>query len=263
MDGEIGHLLDAIKEYKPGSTARSTRERPQNPPPRLRIGLFGPPGVGKSAFINSAIYATLGKKYGWVNKAPEGFAVEASKTKALDSYDISEYISLVDNRGMRNLGGNFMVELSNQVAGLYGDKHEVEWDSNFIKRLVSGLRRTFSSSQDCEIHTCLLVVSARSLIMQPQDLEELVDTIRNMTGEPPIVIITNIRNPQSRNVVSSFCVGLQQIGINFVFQLENYTVESHEYDHDKHICVLRALQQCLVVGDVVMKNKESNKCTIL
>ncbi|XP_072167869.1 uncharacterized protein [Diadema setosum] len=258
----IQELRSAIFSYQPGSTMRTARQRPQHPPARLRIGLFGPPGVGKSAFINSVLYAT-GET--WDNQAPEGFAEEASKTRALNSYDISDFISLVDNRGMRSLGGNFMVELGNQVAGVYGEGHEVEWDSGFYKRLVSGLKRTFLSSQDCEIHTCVLVVSARSLNMQPQDLRELVTTIQQMTGEPPIVIITNCHNPHvRRDVVSTFRVGLQEMGINYLFEIENYTIESHFFDDKKHIDALEALRQCLVVGDRVMKNKEaSSKCTIL
>ncbi|XP_072167734.1 uncharacterized protein [Diadema setosum] len=261
-DSRIMELRSAISSYRPGSTIRTARQRPQHPPARLRIGLFGPTGVGKSAFINSALYAT-GET--WDNLAPEGFANEASKTLALNSYDISDFISLVDNRGMRGLGGNFMVELGNQVAGVYGDGHEVEWDSGFFKRLVSGLKRTFLSSQDCEIHTCVLVVSANRLSLRPADLRELVETIRYMTGEPPIVIMTNCCSPLVvRSDVAAFRVGLQDMGINYLFELENYTLQSHDYDRKKHVDALEALRQCLVVGDRVMKNKEAgSKCAIL
>ncbi|XP_072167868.1 uncharacterized protein [Diadema setosum] len=261
-DSRIVELRGVIRRYKPGSTIRIARQRPQDPPARLRIGLFGPPGVGKSAFVNSVLYATGDT---WDNQAPEGFAEEASKTRALNSYDISNFISLVDNRGMRGLGGNFMVELGNQVAGVYDDGYEVEWDSGFYKRLVSGLKRTFLSSQDCEIHTCVLVVSAKRLCIRPADLRELVQTIRSMTGEPPIVIITNCSSSLVvRSDVAAFRVGLQDMGVNYLFELENYTLQSHAYNRKKHVEVLEALRQCLVVGDRVMKNKEENsQCTIL
>ncbi|XP_071486097.1 uncharacterized protein [Diadema antillarum] len=263
-DSRIMELRNAISSYRPGSTIRTARQRPQHPPARLRIGLFGPTGVGKSAFINSALYAT-GET--WDNLAPEGFTEDphASKTRALNSYDISDFVSLVDNRGMRRLGGNFMIELGNQVAGVYGEGHKVDWDSGFYKRLVSGLKRTFISSKDCEIHTCVLVVSAERLGIRPADIRELVETIRYMTGEPPIIIITNCCSPMVvRSDVAAFRVGLQDMGIDYLFELENYTLQSHDYDRKKHVDALEALRQCLVVGDRVMKNKEeSSKCTIL
>ena len=112
---QINELRELIAEYKPGSTIRFARQRPSSPPSHLRIGLFGPTGVGKSAFINSANYAT-GKL--WTHTAPEGYADEASKTLARTAVDIAECITMVDNRGMRSLGGPFMVELGHQVGEL-------------------------------------------------------------------------------------------------------------------------------------------------
>ena len=110
---QINELRELISDYKPGSTIRFTRQRPSAPPSHLRIGLFGPTGVGKSAFINSANYVT-GKR--WENIAPEGYAEEASKTLSRKALDIAEHITVIDNRGMRSLGGPFMVELGHQVC---------------------------------------------------------------------------------------------------------------------------------------------------
>ncbi|XP_030841125.1 uncharacterized protein LOC115923871 [Strongylocentrotus purpuratus] len=289
VEKRINELKDAISTYSPGSTFRLPRDRPTEPPIALRIGLFGPTGVGKSALINSMNYATGPM---WENRAPEGFAIEASKTLTRNAFPMTEKITMVDNRGMRSLGGPFMVELGHQIAGVYNDEQSVEWDHGFLRRVVAGLERTFRAKVDCEIHCAVLVISALNLSLRATDLKELIEQIKSMTGmitsllnsgvtrgrrdsammgklsfitPSPIVIITHRRHHEVREeVIIAFRTGLQQQRIDYVYELENYTTDDHGYDAEKHLVLLEALYQCAIVGDKVMKYKESNQgCTIL
>lgn len=87
-----------------------------------------------------------------------------------------------------------------------------------------------------------------------------------MSGYPPIVIITHRYHPDVKEeVLSEFRTGLQRLGIDYVFELENYTRDNHQYDAEKHVVLLEALQQCAIVGDRVMKYKKDNNrgCLIL
>eukprot|EP00057_Strongylocentrotus_purpuratus_P019869 XP_011674343.1 PREDICTED: uncharacterized protein LOC105443166 [Strongylocentrotus purpuratus] len=178
---------------------------------------------------------------------------------------MTEKITMVDNRGMRSLGGPFMVELGHQIAGVYNDEQSVEWDHGFLRRVVAGLERTFRAKVDCEIHCAVLVISALNLSLRATDLTELIEQIKSMTGHPPIVIITHRRHHEVREeVITAFRTGLQQQRIDYVYELENYTTDDHGYDAEKHLVLLEALYQCAIVGDKVMKYKESNQgCTIL
>ncbi|XP_054763374.1 uncharacterized protein LOC129269960 [Lytechinus pictus] len=262
VERRINELKAAIDGYVPGSTFRLARDRPTQLPPVLRIGLFGPTGVGKSALINSTNYATGSM---WENRAPEGFAAEASKTLARNAFPMTDRITMIDNRGMRSLGGPFMVELGHQIAGVYNDEQEVEWDIGFLRGLVAGLERTFRAKPECEIHCAIIVISALNLSLRATDMTELIDQIRKMTGHPPIVIITHRRHRDVREeIIGAFLTGLQQQRIDYVYEVENYTTSDHEYDADKHLVLLEALYQCCLVGDKVMKYKETNQgCVIL
>ena len=54
------------------------------------------------------------------------------------------------------------------------------------------------------------------------------------------------------------------LGIEYVFEIENYTRANHEYDKTKHEEILEALHQCTIVADRMMKHAEDQGlCSIL
>ncbi|XP_063962120.1 uncharacterized protein LOC129270315 [Lytechinus pictus] len=150
-------------------------------------------------------------------------------------------------------------------AGVYNDEQEVEWDIGFLRGLVAGLERTFKAKAECEIHCAIIVISALNLSLRAEDLTELIDQIKKMTGQPPIVVITHRKHHDVREeIIGDFLTGLQQQRIDYVYEVENYTTSDHEYDAEKHLVLLEALYQCCLVGDKVMKYRETNQgCVIL
>ena len=63
----------------------------------------------------------------------------------------------------------------------------------------------------------------------------------------------------------AFIVGLRHdLKIEYVFEIENYTVDNQNFDAKKHEEILEALYQCTIVADRMMKHAEAQGlCSIL
>ena len=85
------------------------------------------------------------------------------------------------------------------------------------------------------------------------------------SGEPPIVIMTHKDSGSKTNELEIFKSGLRQdLQIEYVFDIENYTKDNHAYDEGKHVELLEALNQCTIVADRMMKHAEDQGgCSIL
>ena len=103
--------------YRPGKTIRVESKRPKSPPAATRIGLFGGPGVGKSALINSFLYVTGDV---WAHHAPEAFQTSGTFTMKKEPYDLTEYLTVCDNRGLQDFGGKYMTEVGHQLGKFQG-----------------------------------------------------------------------------------------------------------------------------------------------
>ncbi|XP_071493317.1 uncharacterized protein [Diadema antillarum] len=261
-DDEINELREQNAAYRPGSTFRSSRQRPMMPPRHLLVAVLGPTGVGKSALINSMFYV-MG--HGWECRAPEANATQPSATREPTPYDVASGIKFIDNRGMREFGGGFMVDLARELGDVFAGQWE--WNRQFILDLVAGIERAWTGEGTCHLHCAVLVLSAVNFNITVQDMKILIDKLRKLTGEPPIVVITHRDHPDvSHHVIRDFKAGLQENRIDYVFELENYTASDHMFDPEKHLAVLRLLRQCTVVGDRVIKNLEEGpkkRCNIL
>ncbi|XP_071489866.1 uncharacterized protein [Diadema antillarum] len=141
----------------PGKTPRVEAEKPKNPPEQTRIALFGTPGVGKSALINSFLYVTGGD---WRNEAPESLLEDdhGAMTKKKTAYSISEHIRISDNRGMLSFGGQYMKEVGLQLAGLRKDDAQIIWDRGFFQRLVHNLESAWMANEKFKVHCAVLVL---------------------------------------------------------------------------------------------------------
>ena len=113
----IADLRRVVGNYRPGKTIRVESKRPKSPPAATRIGLFGGPGVGKSALINSFLYVTGDV---WAHHAPEAFQTSGTFTMKKEPYDLTEYLTVCDNRGLQDFGGKYMTEVGHQLGKFQG-----------------------------------------------------------------------------------------------------------------------------------------------
>lgn len=113
QETRVAELQAVLNNYSPGQTIRSKEKRPKNPPIQTRIGIFGAPGVGKSALINSLLYVT-GEL--WNQEAAEGYVEQEPTTMIRDSYDLTDHLVVYDNRGMIEFSQKFMGEVEYQIG---------------------------------------------------------------------------------------------------------------------------------------------------
>ncbi|XP_071476645.1 uncharacterized protein [Diadema antillarum] len=245
-------LKEKIENYCPGSTIRAANKRPTHPPSQTRIGLFGGPGVGKSALINSFLYATATDGL-WTHSAPEGYQSQISTTRRRNAYDISEGLAVCDNRGMRDFGRQYMSEVQSQLVGVRADGTEVEWDRTFFQKFSAPLEWIFKAQEGQRIHCAVLVLSAKNLSIQPSDLRNLIGTVKKVTNQPPLVVITHKDSQSDAGVLKDYKVSLEKEGIKDVFTIENYTFSDHWYNYDKHRAALEILHHCVIAADEIMK----------
>ncbi|XP_063964793.1 uncharacterized protein LOC135156377 [Lytechinus pictus] len=256
----IAELTAASRKYTPGITIRVEAKRPKNPPPQTRIGVFGVPGVGKSALINSLLYVT-NKEDMWNHIAPEGYVDKVTCTMTRDSYDLTDHLAVCDNRGMQDYSKTYMGEVKYQLGGARRDGEEVVWDKNAIQKLdafFKSMQMSKSTSKQLEIHCAVIVISGESLPARAADLADLVNTIKDKTGEHPIFVITH-KTTLSVKDVTNFKSVLPRLGVRFVFEIENYTREDHAYDEEKHMELLEVLNQCTIVADKALKSAENQE----
>ncbi|XP_071509648.1 uncharacterized protein [Diadema antillarum] len=246
----IALLQKKIENYRPGSTIRLEEKRPKRPPRQTRIGLFGGPGVGKSALINSFLYATGDM---WTHMAPEGYQSQAAMTMSRHAYDISSGLTVCDNRGMKDFSRKYMSEVDAQLAGARRDGADVVWDKTIISKLAGAFERVFLAEEAQRIHCAVLVLSAQNLSVQPSDMKQLIATIKRVTGYPPIVVITHKNCTSDANALSSYQKALKDVGIMYVFVVENYTFTDFRYDSDRHLAALEVLYQCMIEADKIMQ----------
>ncbi|XP_072172286.1 uncharacterized protein [Diadema setosum] len=250
----IAQLQEKIKQYRPGSTIRLKEKRPKRSPLQTRIGLFGGPGVGKSALINSFLYATDTTAIPvWTHMAPEGYQSQAAMSTRRDAYDISSGLTVCDNRGMKDFSLKYMCEVNAQLAGARRDGAEVVWDKTIMSKLAGPFERVFLAKEGQRIHCAILVLSAQRLSVQPSDMEHLIATIKKVTGYPPIVVITHKNCTSDANSLSNYQKTLKDVGIMYVFLVENYTFTDFRYDSEKHLAALEVLYQCMIEADKIMQ----------
>ncbi|XP_077128250.1 uncharacterized protein LOC143784203 [Ranitomeya variabilis] len=76
------------------------------------------------------------------------------------------------------------------------------------------------------------------------EIKALLTTARNLTGIFPLVVLTHKTNPKQREVRAKF----EDMGVERIFALENFTPEDHLKTRGKHEDVLKLLIE--VIKDI-------------
>ncbi|XP_069840811.1 uncharacterized protein [Dendropsophus ebraccatus] len=208
---------------------------------RVLLQLFGFLGHGKSCFINTCKFVWDGAEYkSWAQAA----GVDEGHTMVRRSYPLTPNITLVDNRGFSIVGGYETGEIFAQLGNLLPLDVPVEWNQGF------GLAGRIIEAENCvkksDFIVPIFIYSVKKgIVPEEMDyLQELMVTSRDLTGMFPIVVLTHKSHSNRADVIANF----QNLGVEQIFCLENYTSEDHTKTKSKHEEVLRFIYE--VINDV-------------
>ncbi|XP_004209220.1 uncharacterized protein LOC101236252 [Hydra vulgaris] len=219
----------------------------------ITIGIFGEPGAGKSAFFNS-IYCVMSGKY-------TEYSAER-KIKLLDKshsvtdrrleLKITEAITVLDNRGNNFLPAS-LNELSKQCEGLrdIGAVVPENWNSGckqIIKDYLARLnkKQLLRNRVNCSIIVCNL--------LQKYDLAEIrsmVRTLRNACFSTPVIVLTHFKEAYIKDpeIPLKRRIEFERMNCARVFQIDNYTYDSHEANIHTDSQLIEILFNCCLVAD--------------
>ncbi|XP_073490866.1 uncharacterized protein [Aquarana catesbeiana] len=210
---------------------------------RVLLQLFGFAGHGKSCFINSCKYVIDDSQYKIYAETASGGSSQGGKTMKRSSYKLTKTIMLVDNRGCAKMNKDETGEIYAQLGNFLPLDTEVVWQDKGYDASLKKLMNAEREDRSADFIVPLFVYSAETGISnnQVEELKELFDTAKKITGLIPIVVITRERNRNLPDVKEKF----RQIGVENMFSLENYTVGDHLKTRGKHETILKCLYELI------------------
>ncbi|XP_072165990.1 uncharacterized protein [Diadema setosum] len=205
-------LRTQIRTYKPGDATES--ELSVN---KVNLGLFGVMSTGKSAFINSVMFALTGEYHKHADETTDDLMADGIVTKEKTPYHLTSHITLFDNRGLQT----------------YLDD---------TTQYMDQMRYNVSERIHCPIH----VADARGetatndlngfLIKFPEEVEKLCGVKMKYVFTHKTDMESNGRDPRKL---------FQRIPEEDMILVENYTHENHEEDVERSTELLKFILSCL------------------
>ncbi|XP_066433135.1 uncharacterized protein [Eleutherodactylus coqui] len=214
---------------------------------RVLLQIFGYTGHGRSTFINSCKYVVDDGPYkAYAKVAPSENAPETMIRKA---YELTDTITLVDNRGCLRMAKNETGEIYAQLGNFLPLNCKVNWHTGF-KDMMETLLNSERQDQSSDLIVPVLIYCAGCLLEDEIEMKEVLTTAEHMTGFFPTVVITHELRADLSNIKEKF----RQMGVKNLFSLENYTEEDHMKTRGKHGTILRCLQE--IIKDVEFRMLE-------
>ncbi|XP_077129810.1 uncharacterized protein LOC143785037 [Ranitomeya variabilis] len=208
---------------------------------RILIQLFGLLGHGKSSFINTCICVWRDCEYENWAKAR---GADGGTTTDRIPYELTENLTLVDNRGCSTLQDKESGVIFAQLGNLLPIGTRVEWGEGFglTEKMVKAEKLVKSS----DFVFPVFVHSVRKGIPKEErgELKALLDSAKTLTGVVPIVVLTHKTAGSLTETEGIF----RDLGVERIFSFENYTREDNMKTRGKHEEVLKFL--CEVIKDV-------------
>ncbi|KAM8962445.1 uncharacterized protein RCH25_037989 [Pelodytes ibericus] len=208
---------------------------------RLLIQVFGPAGHGKSSFINTC-------KYVWddgpFNNIAQSSSDDGGHTMVRISYPLTKKITLVDNRGYKNMDFEEAGEIFAQLGNLLPIDQPVDWNDRY--RLDQRIRISQCLVKFSDFIVPVFIHSATKHIdsREIRDYRAWLTMARDITGVFPIVVITH----KTQKALEEQKLIFRNIGVERIFAIENYTFRNHIRTRGRDAEVLMFLNE--VIRDV-------------
>ncbi|XP_069840805.1 uncharacterized protein [Dendropsophus ebraccatus] len=192
---------------------------------RVLLQLFGFLGHGKSSFINSCKYVIDdGERF--VQFAVSGDTEHGggAMTMVRKSYDLTNNITIVDNRGYIKMTSFERAEMYAQLGNFIPIGETVKWSDNY-RDMMHRLEDAELNPNYSDFIVPILVYSAtcRFSSSDKQEVQTFMDNCVRMTGVVPIVVITKKKSGNFLEIESAF----KRMGAENIISIENYTEEDH------------------------------------
>ncbi|XP_069591273.1 uncharacterized protein [Ranitomeya imitator] len=217
---------------------------------RVLLQLFGYPGHGKSSFINSCKYVVDDGPY----KAHAKVAGSAEKPETMirNAYELTETISLVDNRGCAKMNKDETGEIYAQLGNFLPLGCEVRWRPDY-EDMVNIVLTADLVDRSADFIVPVFVYSANTQIASAEEseLKEILTKAKKITGLFPTVVINRKLSDNLPDIQEKF----RRMGVDNIFPVDNYTVEDHGKTRGKHEGILKCLYE--IMRDVEFRMEET------
>ncbi|XP_073416768.1 uncharacterized protein [Dendrobates tinctorius] len=205
---------------------------------RVLLQLFGFMGHGKSSFINTCKYVlddTEFKTYANAADAEMDEEDGGANTTERITYELTDTLTLVDNRGCSVMNEYETGEIFAQLGNLLPLNQAVTWSQGIglMERIVQAERYV----QTSDFIYPIFVYSVKNGLSNDEavEIKKLLTTARNLTGIFPLVVLTHKTNSNLGDVRTKF----ENMDVERIFPLENFTPEDHMKTRGKHEDVLK------------------------
>ncbi|XP_073502168.1 uncharacterized protein [Phyllobates terribilis] len=217
---------------------------------RVLLQLFGYTGHGKSSFINSCKYVVCDGPY--TTHAKVAGSEEKPETMIRNAYELTETITLVDNRGCAKMNKDETGEIYAQLGNFLPLGCAVRWRSDY-EDMMNIVLTADLVDRSADFIVPVLVYSANTQIASAEEseLKEILTKVRKITGLFPTVVITRKLSEHLPDIQEKF----RRMGVDNIFPVENYTVEDNEKTRGKHEGILKCLYE--IMRDVDFRMEET------
>ncbi|XP_041433476.1 uncharacterized protein LOC121398352 [Xenopus laevis] len=230
---KITQLTDLIKNFSFADCAAGNLGYD-----RVLLQLFGFLGHGKSSFINTCKYVLEDGKYHNYTNSEMSLGGD---TKVRITYPLTETMTLVDNRGCSVMNEYETAELYAQLANLLPLDKGVEWNQDFglADRIVEA--ESVVKSSDFIYPIFIFSVNQRLPHQEITMIKELLEKARDLTEIFPTVVLTHKTEGDLRDMKAKF----ENMGVERIFALENFTPEDHIKTRGRHEDVLEIFSEII------------------
>ncbi|XP_069591253.1 uncharacterized protein [Ranitomeya imitator] len=210
---------------------------------RVLLQLIGHMGHGKSALVNSCKYVLDDGEFTEHARSRDSEITDGGAvTMTRRSYNLTDNVTIVDNRGYATMENFETVEVYTQLGNFLPLDEPVEWHKNF-EFLVDRVEDMHIDTNVTDILVPIFVYSVKSTITE--DMKDYLPVFfRNctqLTGLSPIIVLTHRSGGNYFELKKQF----ELLGADNIIILENYTRADHIKTRQRTMDVLNFMRLAL------------------